>query len=125
MLIDEKQASQIENALKKQAIVFRPIERDSVVLKLGVAGTKQQINYNLKAFDGKTLNKVLIYKEPVNNKYNSVTNVGEKVNFVVNGKQRLPYDSIDVMGYRLVTGLYVTNYICLAPELLLTDYGSR
>ena len=30
-----------------------------------------------------------------------------------------------VMGYRLVTGLYVTNYICLAPELLLTGYGSR
>jgi len=30
-----------------------------------------------------------------------------------------------VMGYRLVTGLYVTNYICLAPELLMTDYGSR
>ena len=30
-----------------------------------------------------------------------------------------------VMGYRLVTGLYVANYICLAPELLLTDYGSR
>ena len=24
------------------------------------------------------------------------------------------------MGYRLVTGLYVTNYICLAPELLMT-----
>ena len=53
----------------------------------------QQINYNLTAFDGKTLNKVLIYKEPVNNKYNSVTNVGEKVNFVVNGKQILPYDA--------------------------------
>ena len=48
MLTDEKQASQIENALKKQAIVFRPIERDSVVLKLGVADTIQQINYNLK-----------------------------------------------------------------------------
>jgi len=30
-----------------------------------------------------------------------------------------------VMGYRLVTGLYVTNYICLAPDLLFTDYGSR
>ena len=70
MLIDEKQASQIENALKKQAIVFRPIERDSVVLPLGVANTKQQKNYNLMAFDGKTLNKVLIYKEPLNNKYN-------------------------------------------------------
>ena len=27
------------------------------------------------------------------------------------------------MGYRLVTGLYVTNYICLAPELLLTESG--
>ena len=26
------------------------------------------------------------------------------------------------MGYRLVTGLYVTNYICLSPELLLTIY---
>ena len=25
------------------------------------------------------------------------------------------------MEYRLVTGLYVTNYICLAPELLLTS----
>jgi hypothetical protein len=95
MLIDEKQASQIENALKKQAIVFRPIERDSVVLPAGVVDTKQQKNYNLKAFNGKTLNKVLIYKEPVNNKYNSVTNVGEKVNFVVNGKQILPYDGID------------------------------
>ena len=29
------------------------------------------------------------------------------------------------MGYRLVTGLYVANYICLAPELLLTGYGPR
>ena len=26
-----------------------------------------------------------------------------------------------VMVYRLVTGLYVANYICLAPELLLTS----
>ena len=28
------------------------------------------------------------------------------------------------MGYRLVTGLYVANHICLAPELLLTHTDS-
>ena len=101
MLIDEKQASQIENALKKQAIVFRPIERDSVVLPAGVANTKQQKNYNFKAFNGKTLNKVLLYKEPLATKYTSATNVGEKVNFVVNGKQILPYDGIDAPNKKL------------------------
>ena len=49
----------------------------------------------------KTLNKVLLYKEPLANKYNSVCNAEEKVNFVINGKQILPYDGIDAPNKKL------------------------
>ena len=34
-------------------------------------------------------------------------------------------EGLNVMRYKLVTGLYVANYICLAPELLMTGYGQR
>jgi len=85
----------ITKQLMSSNIVFQPIERDSVICANGVVASPQKKSYNLKGFNGKTVNKVLICKSSLDGKTISMKNDDEKVNFIVNGRQILPYDGID------------------------------
>lgn len=92
-IIDEKAVAQIEKALMKTTIVYKPIERDGGnVAIIGANNTKQDTSIQLKAFDGKTLIKLLVLKK-VND--NSVPFNLESLNLTVNGRQLVPYNGID------------------------------
>lgn len=97
-IVDEKAMESIEKELMNTPIVFKPIERDSALIPVILASTPQNVNLKLKGFNGKTLNRVLVCKSTATNVSLSIDS--EKVNFVVNGRQILPYDGIDTPSKR-------------------------
>lgn len=105
-IVNESQVVKINKELMGTDVVFKAIERDSVGLPLATKDVKQRKTYNLKGFDGKTLNRVLICKSSLDGKQVAMKNEGEKVNFIVNGRQILPYDGIDAPAKKvaLLTG---------------------
>jgi len=97
-IVDEKAMESIEKELMTTPIVFKPIERDSALIPIALSGIQQSINLKLKGFNDKTLNRVLVCKSTATNVSLSINS--EKVNFVVNGRQILPYDGIDTPAKR-------------------------
>jgi len=97
-IVDENAMESIEKELMTTPIVFKPIERDSALIPVTTINTPQSINLKLKGFNDKTLNRVLVCKSTATNVSLSINS--EKVNFVVNGRQILPYDGIDTPSKR-------------------------
>ena len=92
-VIDEQAAIQIEKAFLNMTISYKPIERDSGSAALiATDNTKQDTTLQLKAFDGKTLIKMLVLKLAPNN---SLPFLAESLNLIVNGRQLIPYYGID------------------------------
>lgn len=93
-LTNEAVVNQLMPKLKKTVLQFTPLEEDVVYLNaVANAGSASQ-NFNLKAFDGKTLTKVALLKDQNTLGSNRARSGYEKLNFVVNGRQLLPYDGI-------------------------------
>jgi len=97
-IIDENAIQNIEKELMKTPVVFKPIERDSVVLSDVASGVSQFSNFNLKGFTGKTLNRVLVCKSTATNISLGIDS--EEVNFIINGRQIIPYNGIDTSSKR-------------------------
>lgn len=100
-LIDPKVASQVEKSMSKANIIYKPIERDVLyVAAIAANNTPQSIKFQPKAFDGKTLIKVLIARDTGNGHSRAFN--AEKLNLIVNGRQLVPYDGIDLPNKKLM-----------------------
>lgn len=102
---------------KMEAVTWNAIEVDQVRLdalpgiNTDLKATNEQIEQNekfvLRGFDNKFVNRLTLLKEPTvttNSRFgnlNSPALVGEKIQFVINGHDYLPYEGIDRPNKRL------------------------
>jgi hypothetical protein len=97
-IINPKMISEQNTKLKSAKYIFSPIERDVAYIPIVPINSTVNSNFVLKGFEGKTLTKVVIIKDSGQLGSSRLRSGGgaysERYNFVVNGKQLLPYEGI-------------------------------
>lgn len=96
LLIDEILG---DSKLKNSLITYVNLERERVYIPV-MAGTTQQVEQRLRAFDGKQVNRLLVINEVENYPNYGVKNFAskalhnERLNYMVNGKKYLNFSGI-------------------------------
>jgi hypothetical protein len=95
-IIDEQMIMKIEKEFINMTISYKPIEREITSLAaIAANNTKQDITLQLKAFDDKTLIRILVLKTVSILQNKSFPFLAESLNLIVNGRQLIPYYGID------------------------------
>lgn len=96
---NENNAMNLEKQLMGKTINYRVLESDNV-FNVGV-GTGNNFNEKVYGFDTKTLLRLACFKQG-NILSQSLAHSTEKINFVINGKQYLPYTGLDAKNKSLM-----------------------
>lgn len=110
LLVVDEVMNKDESVKQPDLIKYMPLELDRVKIPAinatSETGTTQELKMRVNGFNNKTVNRMLLVNSPQSanlnfNRWNSVSQLGQVVQPVINGKQKLPFEGINGPNRRL------------------------